>query len=86
MEASYGVSSTAGNQSLDNRELPHPQEIPNSDQIYQQQISQQPNQNQSASDRPMEIPAAKVRTYYIDIVLIMIYFLLFYCTHSHSPL
>ncbi|XP_031628115.1 pyridoxal-dependent decarboxylase domain-containing protein 1 [Contarinia nasturtii] len=57
------VSSTVGNQSLDSRDPQHPPELANSERIYQQQLSQQPIQNQSpVENRPMEIPAAKVRS------------------------
>lgn len=67
MEGGYDASSTVGNQSLDTRDSLQ-QEVTNPDRIYQQQQSQQQQpqhqiqmQNQPSTDRPTEIPAAKVQ-------------------------
>lgn len=61
MEGGYDVSSTVENPNLNNPEPPYPQEIPNSEQIYQQQEQPQHEmQNHLGAERPMEIPAAKV--------------------------
>lgn len=66
MEGGYDASSTVGNQSLDTRDSLQ-QEVTNPDRIYQQQQPQQQPQhqiqmqNQPSTDRPTEIPAAKVQ-------------------------
>lgn len=68
MEGGYDASSTVGNQSLDTRDSLQ-QEVTNPDRIYQQQQSQQQPQhqiqmqNQPSTDRPTEIPAAKVQKF-----------------------
>lgn len=58
MEAGYDVS--VANQNLDRQNSLTQQDTANPDQIYQSQHSQHQLQNQSSSDRAMEIPAAKV--------------------------
>lgn len=60
MEAGYDVSSAVATQSSDHRNSLTQQETVNPDRIYQQQHPQHQIQNQSTTDRAMEIPAAKV--------------------------
>lgn len=66
MEGGYDASNTVENQNVDNPEPQYPQELQNSEAIYhqQQQHLQHQTQNQSDADRPMEIPAAKVRKHF----------------------